>query len=123
MSKGEAGFRATGIYPINPNIFSDEDFLPAEILQSEPVVVQDFADSISESNAAETVVSISVPAAAVEPERENRIPQSFAELATASSSQLEIAMPSTSVNLPSIQNLIKMPEKILILREDKEEKF
>jgi hypothetical protein len=41
ISKGESGFRVTGIFPMNSNVFSDEDFLPAEILQGEPVVIQD----------------------------------------------------------------------------------
>jgi hypothetical protein len=41
ISKGESGFRVTGIFPMKSNVFSDEDFLPAEILQDEPVVIQD----------------------------------------------------------------------------------
>lgn len=41
ISKGESGFRATGIFPFNSNVFTDEDFLPAELLQGESVVIQD----------------------------------------------------------------------------------
>lgn len=32
VGKGEAGFKATGIYPFNPHVFKDEDFLAAEAL-------------------------------------------------------------------------------------------
>lgn len=28
------GFRVTGIFPVNPEVFSDDDFLPAKNLQS-----------------------------------------------------------------------------------------
>lgn len=32
MSKGYVRFKATGIFPINPNVLSDEDFMVAEVL-------------------------------------------------------------------------------------------
>lgn len=66
MSKGEAGYRETGIFPINPNVFSDEDFLAAEVLQSESIIVQDFADSISESIVPGAGDSVSEPTSTVE---------------------------------------------------------
>lgn len=44
ISKGVSGFRATGIFPLNPIVFSDEDFLPAETLNNE-IIVQDCSTS------------------------------------------------------------------------------
>lgn len=38
ISKGESGFRATGIFPINPEVFLEEDFYAADILQSDSSV-------------------------------------------------------------------------------------
>lgn len=40
---------------INPNFYPDEDFMAAEIFQSEPIVDQDRADSISESTPSRAV--------------------------------------------------------------------
>lgn len=39
IPKAEAGYAATGIYPLNPSVFTDEDFLAAEILNSSELVV------------------------------------------------------------------------------------
>lgn len=37
VPKAEAGFASTGIYPLNPDVFTDEDFLAADILNKEVV--------------------------------------------------------------------------------------
>lgn len=113
MSKAEAGFKSTGIFPINPNIFTDEDFMAAEVLQ-ESVVIQDPTESISESISVRAVDSVSVLTSTNEPEQNFPIPNpsTFCPTnapATASSSQFDI--PSTSKNPPNIHNFIQMPKK------------
>lgn len=68
MSYGEAGFEATGIFPINPNFYSDEDFMSDEVLQLEPSVARNLADLISESTSAGAGDSVSSLTASFEPE-------------------------------------------------------
>ncbi|GBP46359.1 hypothetical protein EVAR_36337_1 [Eumeta japonica] len=118
ISKGEAGFRATGIFPINPNVFSDEDFLAAEVLQSEPIVVQDTVDSILESNAAGDL-PLSVPTAIVELRQGSPIPSTSTFCSTtpqtATAISCQFGIPLTSGN-PITQNFIKLPEKSAVLK-------
>lgn len=47
ISKGESGFRSTGIFPLNPEVFTEEDFLATETLQSDTVVIQDCNESLA----------------------------------------------------------------------------
>ncbi|KAK9878581.1 hypothetical protein WA026_022651 [Henosepilachna vigintioctopunctata] len=48
-SEGESGFSSTGIFPLNPEVFTEEDFLTAEILQSETAVIQNCNESLAVS--------------------------------------------------------------------------
>ncbi|CAH4034247.1 unnamed protein product [Pieris brassicae] len=47
ISKGESGFRSTEIFPLNPEVFTEEDFLAEETLQSETIVIQDCNESLA----------------------------------------------------------------------------
>ncbi|XP_045461681.1 uncharacterized protein LOC123671731 [Harmonia axyridis] len=121
MSKAEAGFKATGIFPINSNVFSDEDLIAAEVLQSEPIVVQDLADSILGSPSVGAVASVSSITATIELEQNSPIPSTStycpttSERVTTRLSQFDI--PSTSKDLTSVQNFIQMPKKVTVAKK------
>ncbi|KAH9636306.1 hypothetical protein HF086_003273 [Spodoptera exigua] len=120
LSKAEAEFKSTGIFPINPNVFSDEDFIAAEVLQSELIVVQDVADSIFESTSAGAVVPASSLTPTFELERNITTPSTSTFCPTTSGpatvSLSQIGIPSTSKDLPSIQNFIQMPQKVAVVK-------
>lgn len=47
----QSGFRVAGIHPFNPNIFPEEEFLPADITDRPPVDVNNPADCVEEVEA------------------------------------------------------------------------
>nr|XP_023022966.1 uncharacterized protein LOC111511186 [Leptinotarsa decemlineata] len=47
ISKGESGFRATGIFPLNSEVFTEEDFFAAETLQSDTIIIQDCNETLA----------------------------------------------------------------------------
>ncbi|KAL1516473.1 hypothetical protein ABEB36_000382 [Hypothenemus hampei] len=98
ISKGESGFRATGIFPLNPKVFSEEDFVAAEILQSEFITVQDCIESIS-ANTVQDIRSIPSTSKQIDPLN----PESVIVLTP----QTEEA----SHKVSTIQDFIKLPEK------------
>lgn len=48
INKGQAGLRATGIYPINPNAFTDQDCLVASLMVQEQIT-QDEGQNVPNS--------------------------------------------------------------------------
>ncbi|KAK9886282.1 hypothetical protein WA026_015793 [Henosepilachna vigintioctopunctata] len=98
MSKGEYGFRATGIFPINPYVFSDEDFLPAQVLQIDSAVGVD---------------SVPLLPATIELERYSPIPSTSTFCLTTSQPTTDMAP------TPTIQNFIQMPEKITVIKTNR----
>lgn len=62
IEKSSASFRVTGIFPLDPGVFSDEDFLPSEVTnqEEEPEPMVDFGDLpvASVSTAPEALASV-----------------------------------------------------------------
>ncbi|VVC87934.1 unnamed protein product [Leptidea sinapis] len=91
IGKGESGLRATGIVPFNPDVFTEDHFIAAEILQSETIAIQDCNESLA--------------AASAIPNTSNEIPSTSKQI----SEQI-----STNLN-----DLIKLPEKTHIVNTRK----
>lgn len=107
ISKGEAGFKATGIFPLNPNVFTDEDFVAAEVLQSEPNIVEDVDPTAVQPSAAD-FEQHSPPI----PSTSRDFNQFTPEHTTVSTSTPELPLPITT----KIQDFIQMPKKTLFLK-------
>ncbi|KAK9890221.1 hypothetical protein WA026_010330 [Henosepilachna vigintioctopunctata] len=69
----------------------DEDFLPAEVLQLEPIVLQDVADSILESTSTVAVDSVPLPPATIELHRYSPIPSTSTFFLTTSEPTTDMA--------------------------------
>lgn len=95
--------------------------MAAEVLQLEPIVIQDLADSFAESTSVGAVESISTLTTTFGPERNVSIPSkpTFCptnfEPETASVSQFN--KQSISKNLANIQNFIWMSNKLTVVKK------
>lgn len=117
ISKGESGFSATGIFPINPQVFSEEDFIASEILESESIAVQDCDESISVSTTDAVQDSRSIPS--ISGQADPSVPGTLKQVdesVLGTSNQIELTSPTPRAKesfdkQSAIQDLIKLPEK------------
>lgn len=119
ISKGESGFRSTGIFPLNPQVFTEEDFLAAQILQPETVAIQD----CNESHAAiSTIPSTSKEIPSPVPSTSKQIDSPALRM----SNQLVVPLDSEPDFVPpvpgtpnqistTLHDLIKLPEKTPVI--------
>lgn len=67
IQKGVSGFSSTGIYPMNPNVFTEEDFFAANTFATDdtntisPVVIEMNSTSEEPSNSTNNIINNSVP--------------------------------------------------------------
>lgn len=114
IPKAEAGFKAAGIYPYNPDVFTEEDFMAAEFLNSDDLIphssehrgrdnktpesqlLTDQQNNISVCNIPDDLILHS----SEHREIDNKTPES--QLITGQ--QNEISSPETVCNSPSLLN-------------------
>ncbi|XP_074032566.1 uncharacterized protein isoform X1 [Leptinotarsa decemlineata] len=122
ISKGETGFRATGIFLLNPEVFTEEDFFAAETLQSENIVIQDCNGALA---ATSTIPSTSKEFHSPVPSTSKQIDPpvlGMSERVGPLDSESDIISPAAgtsnqiSANLP---DLIKLPDKTPVMNTRK----
>ncbi|XP_030037458.2 uncharacterized protein LOC115452977 [Manduca sexta] len=117
INKAESGFRATGIFPINPQVFCEEDFMAAEILQSDSIVVCNESITISTCDI----------------EQDSNVIPSTSKLldlsAVSESAQVVISSPTSQDKESSdptsnvqFSDFIKLPEKTTVAKEKQRRK-
>lgn len=123
ISKGESGFRVTGIFPMNSDVFTEEDFLPAEILQGESVVIQDNENcSLLETTATLTsqeplaVASTPVQEPLVVNEHELLVstPEQEPQVVGSTSDEEPRVVASTSVQEPQVVASTSVQEQLVV---------
>ncbi|KAG6458750.1 hypothetical protein O3G_MSEX011032 [Manduca sexta] len=125
ISKGEAGFRSTGIFPLNPEVFTEEDFLAAEILQSENVTIHDCNESLPITNTTlSTSKEVSSPIPSTSKEVRSPVPiTSKGVHPVVPSTSKQIDSPGPSISSPiTLHDLISYQRRHILLIQDRAEK-
>ena len=123
ISKGESRFRAFGIVPLNPEIFTEKDFIAAEILQSETIAIQDCNESLA---AARDSSTSTIPSTSKEvPNTSKRIHPPVLRMSKQvgpldSEPDIVSPVPGTSNQISAyLHDLIKFPEKTPVINARK----
>lgn len=98
IQKGVSGFKASGIFPIDPNIFGEEDFLASNYLlgtRNDSVTVMDSPNTINPLDQNETMDQVQTDQAATAPEVNSLS-------GTSTSVQTQIDRPTTAPEVNSL---------------------
>ncbi|KAM3965936.1 uncharacterized protein ACR2FA_012786 [Aphomia sociella] len=106
INKGESRFRASGIVPYNPNVFTEEDFTAAEVLTQSDVIIQD-TSIIIPSTSSPTEAILSTSSAAI-----HRMP-STSSIAVDSISSTSSATGNPGILNSNIKGLLPLPVKMI----------
>ncbi|KAG5898816.1 hypothetical protein JTB14_018776 [Gonioctena quinquepunctata] len=102
VDKGESGFRTTGIYPIDPSVFIDKDYVVADVL-NDPGKIAVFDDGVNGD-----ISSAGIP------KSKNEEPVGSPKQCCSSENKAA-AIPSTSKSAPSLncsdEDLLPKPKK------------
>jgi molybdenum-dependent DNA-binding transcriptional regulator ModE len=132
INKAINGFQATGIYPINPGVFTDEDFLPADTFLQTPQLTNEPNDDITDHND-NNFRSVAIPGPSHSPKAScSKTTDRDMEHSQPGTSQLKVSFEEISPipTAPSISKqkrsrkqhseiLTSTPKKYLLIEKDK----